>query len=316
VLVVEIPDGQDKPFISRNGRIYRRQADSSDPVYEKDRYTIDQLYTEGKKFEEAFRKRLAEESDLTPDDQRGWLKLLISPYPPCVWKEPELMRQEQLAELLKSSSQPRPISYYSSSDAWKGTIPFDTGFATGTSIILRQRSTNPLGLMTLSAEFSLDGTAILDIPVRTITNTATFINQIKSEEAQRLLAGHEFVRLIDLGELFLVLASLVTFYQDWLGAQPCVSEIRFAARLDDLERGVPFFDSDHWAQYVREFGFPVCHKRRLFVPRRYWWAWDPKVDVPLWQLITFNISYELGIPETLHGHLLSEAAPRTHSQHN
>lgn len=126
VLVVEIPDGQDKPFISRNGRIYRRQADSSDPVYEKDRYTIDQLYTEGKKFEEAFRKRLAEESELTPDDQRGWLKLLISPYPPCVWKEPELMRQERLADLLKSSSQPRPISYYSSSDAWKGTIPFDT----------------------------------------------------------------------------------------------------------------------------------------------------------------------------------------------
>lgn len=309
VLVLEIPGSQDKPFISRNGRIYRRAADSSEPVFEKDRYTIDQLYDEGKKFEKGFRKRLAEESDLTPDDQRGWLRLLISPYPPCVWKQPEMMLQERVAELLKSSSEPRTIGYYSSTDGWKGTMPFDTAFPTGTSIILRQRATNQVGLMSVSVELSLDGTAVFEIPIRTDANTPTFLKQIKSPEAQRVLEGHDLLRLIDLGTLSLSLsiASLVTFYQEWLGPQPCVSEFRFAGRVDDVERGVPFFDSDHWAQYVREFGFPVCHKRRLFVPGRLWWWWEPKMDAPLWQIIALYISYALGIPESLHRHVLAEA---------
>jgi hypothetical protein len=98
-----------------------------------------------------------------------------------------------------------------------------------------------------------------------------------------------------------------------VGEEPCVSEIRFAARLDDVDRGTPFFDSDQWAQHVREFGFPVCHKRRLFVPANYWWAWSGIDNVPLWQFISIVISYELGIPEPLHPHLLAEAAPRLHS---
>lgn len=311
VLVVEIPDGQDKPFISRNGRIYRRAADSSDPVFEKDRYTIDQLYAEGKEFEKGFRERLAEEVDLSPDDHRGWLKLLISPYPRCVWKDAGLMLNERVAEVLKSSSQKRDISYYSKADAWKGTMPLDTGFGTGTWLMLAQRATNPLGLMTLSAQFSLAGDAVFHIPITVTSNTSAF--GVKSEEARRLLAGNEFLRLIDLGPISLALASLVTFYEEWLGAQPCVSEMRFAARVDDIERGVPFFDSDHWAQHIREFGFPVCHKRRLFVPAKRWWPWSRADNVPLWQMISILINHELGIPERLHRHLLAETALRDDS---
>ena len=48
VLVVFIPDNQDKPFICKNGRVYRRVADSSDPILENNRYALDKLYEEGK----------------------------------------------------------------------------------------------------------------------------------------------------------------------------------------------------------------------------------------------------------------------------
>src|SRR5437763_11216397 len=35
VLVVYVPEDQDTPFLTKDGRIYRRIADSSDPVFEK-----------------------------------------------------------------------------------------------------------------------------------------------------------------------------------------------------------------------------------------------------------------------------------------
>jgi len=169
VLVVEIPDGQDKPFVSLNGRIYRRTADSSEPVYENDRYTIDRLYRKGRGFRKAFRERLAERLDLSPQDHRGWARILISPYPNIVTKL-EVPSSEHVEETLKLSSDVRDIRYYSDLN-FKGTIPFNIGFTTGTSIVLRQATDQPLQFLTLSAEFFIDGTAVFDIPVPSTTIT-------------------------------------------------------------------------------------------------------------------------------------------------
>ena len=43
VLAVYIPENQETPFITRDGRVYRRTYDSSDPVPETSRYTLDLL---------------------------------------------------------------------------------------------------------------------------------------------------------------------------------------------------------------------------------------------------------------------------------
>jgi hypothetical protein len=47
VVIVHVPEEQDTPFVTRDGRIYRRTADSSDPVHERDRYVVDQLVEHG-----------------------------------------------------------------------------------------------------------------------------------------------------------------------------------------------------------------------------------------------------------------------------
>jgi predicted HTH transcriptional regulator len=47
VLVVNVPGNQDTPFITSDGRLYRRTHDSSDPVPETSRYALDQLMERG-----------------------------------------------------------------------------------------------------------------------------------------------------------------------------------------------------------------------------------------------------------------------------
>jgi predicted HTH transcriptional regulator len=54
VLVVQIPSEQETPFISKDGRIYRRLHDSSDPVAESNRYAVDRLVEEGRKSADRF----------------------------------------------------------------------------------------------------------------------------------------------------------------------------------------------------------------------------------------------------------------------
>src|SRR6266581_7747514 len=47
VLVVYVPGEQDTPFITRDGRIYRRVSDSSNPVPENQRLAVDHMVEQG-----------------------------------------------------------------------------------------------------------------------------------------------------------------------------------------------------------------------------------------------------------------------------
>ena len=53
VLVVSVPDRQATPFITSDGRVYRRSGDSSTPVPEKDRHSFDRLVDLGREPEKA-----------------------------------------------------------------------------------------------------------------------------------------------------------------------------------------------------------------------------------------------------------------------
>jgi predicted HTH transcriptional regulator len=48
VLVVYVPGEQDTPFITRDGRIYRRVSDSSDPIPENQRSAVDRIVDQGR----------------------------------------------------------------------------------------------------------------------------------------------------------------------------------------------------------------------------------------------------------------------------
>ena len=83
IIVVQVPEGPNSPYIHNDGRIYRRVGDSSQPVSVTDRSTFDLLAQRG---EEA-RKRLAERVLWSPVTSKGeenqpyiHLSILSDPY--------------------------------------------------------------------------------------------------------------------------------------------------------------------------------------------------------------------------------------------
>jgi predicted HTH transcriptional regulator len=73
VLTIYIPHRQETPFITKDGRLYRRTYDSSDPVPETSRYALDQLIERGKEVSKRF-------ASFSKDEQGSNLRWDSLPY--------------------------------------------------------------------------------------------------------------------------------------------------------------------------------------------------------------------------------------------
>jgi hypothetical protein len=319
VIVVQVPSYQDKPFISSDGRIYRRVTDSSDPISEKDRYAVDRLYSEGRRYRKIFAEFCKDDFIFDDMEHRGWLKLYIAPYPNDIHND-SYMEQETVKKLLLKSKDSLHIPYYDVS--LNMGMPFDVGYSTYEAIMLRQVGSNPVVANPLSIELYSDGWAKFFIPIpffhKFNWNDIESLNSSRTKEALRTILGQghlemlESLRFIDVGALSAIIATLVTFYMDWVGEQPATNEFRYAAVIEDIRRTVPFFDSDKWGEFVAEFGLPVNGRKIINIrpSSENWFSWGADRSFPLWQIISLMISYAFGLPEPLYQKALHEWAKR------
>ncbi len=82
IIAVAIPTGSNAPYIHRDGRIYMRIADSSDPGVEKDRFILDQLWQRGQQAHQKLDKFLLSKPILSHGETNSTyleLFLLVDP---------------------------------------------------------------------------------------------------------------------------------------------------------------------------------------------------------------------------------------------
>jgi hypothetical protein len=106
VLVIYVPEEQDTPFITSDGKIYRRVADSSDPMPEKDRYAVDRLYDRQRQHAKQFERFFHNSPTRYSNDQLAWLTLVLSPYPSGLIDRYSVLYPENVEQLFLRSQQP------------------------------------------------------------------------------------------------------------------------------------------------------------------------------------------------------------------
>lgn len=169
VLVVYVPDGQDTPFISKDGRIYRRVSDSSDPILETNRYTVDKLYENGREIRRHFEELCCDKRSFSQaQDGQGWVSLFLSPYPLGIVEKPNLWSNKGIQELLELSQ--RPLKIFNESGEVTGNLPFNSAQPTFQSVILRQTQLEHLAFNSLEIELFNDGQAKLFIPLQYLSS--------------------------------------------------------------------------------------------------------------------------------------------------
>jgi hypothetical protein len=278
VLVVYIPSDQEMPFISKDGRIYRRVHDSSDPVPETSRYAVDRLYEEGKKAAKRFERFSRDERILSKGEAESisWVNIYLAPYPLGTVEKFDLASASDVEEILRKSQAPFNIPI-DGVETLQGHFPFNTAQPTLNSIILQQIEPSKVAFNTLWVELFSDGSAKLLIPLQFMPKLAeNNLLNLESAEAKDALqaildADYEdntkYLRFFDAGKLMMVLVVLMGFYKHWLGEDSPVTDIKAAIEIENAWRVVPFFDDDEWGEHVKNLGLPVMKTGGTRIPR-------------------------------------------------
>jgi hypothetical protein len=274
-VVVYVPGDQACPFITKDGRIYRRTHDSSEPIAENSRYSLDELVQRGQKISEAFKRFAVDqrhEGNVVDRDSR--ICVFISPSPLGVVQKYNLSTQESVAAMVVESTRPRPLGD-PFPETLTGNIPLDTALVRLRSIVLRQVMKGYEHEPGFSLELDTFGRCKICVPVnsKTVTELQTLQSQAASDVLAQLAHDHvnenmpiDRLRFFNIGDTWLPVFLLVSYYLNWLQPPPYIAGYDIAVEAVGVVHHVPFYDSDRWAEHVRTFGLPVTLRNRSRVP--------------------------------------------------
>jgi hypothetical protein len=321
VLVVYIPGEQDTPFITRDGRIYRRVSDCSEPEPETQRPAVDHLVEQGQDSARAFQQFCQDTRTFSKAEvSTPWMNIFISPYPLGMIERFELTSQTGLERLLKRSQEVIPLIMESAEAPillGRYIVPFQQGRVTPNSVFLKQINSgaNQITQISLSMELFDDGRVRLFIPLRRIhvIDREALSPEITSRQVRTILEDHyrqdanlHMAKFFDLTTLWQAILALTNFYLDWVQDDlDLISNFRVELRGNDLWRTVAFVDDDRWAEHVRTFHLPIIANNEVTIPeeRREGVIIDPKESpTPLWGTLLPLAGLMFGLPiETLMG---------------
>ena len=306
VLLVYVPGDQDTPFITNDGRIYRRNNDSSDPVPENDRHTIDKLVEAGRRSDDEFAAFCQDDRTFSnSEDGMAWLRIFLS-HPRGVIAKTDIILNADLQARLERTK--FPVDIVGRETTWfSSTIPFNVAQPRFRSVVLRHVETHRLAFNSFEMELFVDGRAKFFIPLSYFgglgLHTPTGICSERVQAVFQMMAGDDpqkktaHLHFLDVARMWLVVAWCLGYYYDWIGTNNRLFETRIAASLDGVWRSVPFFDSDEWAAQVEKSGLPVMGRDAVSIP-------DPPGGT-VWLGETFNlrwlifchmIGFALGLP--------------------
>jgi Putative DNA-binding domain len=280
VLVVYVPSEQDTPFITKDGRIYRRVSDSSEPVPETQRSAVDRLVEQGRDHARAFQLFCQDPRTFSDSEaSTPWVNIFLSPYPLGMVERFELTSQDGLERLLKRSRETIPLIRAGDEEPpLLGKIPFQQARAMLNSVFLKQINSNAHQTTqnSLSMELFDDGRARFFIPLRIIkvTNGEIISSEVRSRQVRVILEDHlrqdadlYLANFFDLTSLWQAAFLMANFYLDWVKNDlPLIHNFRVLLHGNRLWRTVAFVDEDRWAEHVRTFHLPIMANNEMKIP--------------------------------------------------
>jgi len=309
VLAVHIPEGDDTPYYTRDGKIYRRVADSSDPLPENDRHAIDRLVDKGRAANLTFEDFCNDPRILAHNDE-PWLSVFLKPALPPPERPDDWISSQHVASARSEFSSQTQVPFTSGVAYFDANIPFHTAVLGHDALILRHQPKNDLVTPNLEIELFHDGRCRLFVPIISRPAwTSANIGSIVSLKTRNVIATRytspSFGRLsfFDVRDLWFVLGLLVTSYETHLRVSSGVKEadavpFRWRFQLRRVANTVAFVDDDSWADFASESNLPVIQHDVITVPEPHAYQ-RPLIateDIPLWGQLATRICVSLGLP--------------------
>ena len=255
IIVVQIPQGADCPYVHNDGRIYRRIADSSNPKAETDRSSLDLLIERGKKAH----SRLADRVTRIPTVSKGeenqcyiHLSIISDPYETMShWYSAgfstftELMRQ--------------------------GSIRFDNIYSKSGAYIARQVNDNDPYNRVLTWEFSRHCHSFVTYPVPLVQRRNSDADRPENSIYETIMSkitenGLGSSRVVDLNLALIALMLMIRRHRRLVWHANVKGPFYVKAHLENIWRTVPFIDLPAYSAHVNEHGLPIVQDTDVLVP--------------------------------------------------
>ena len=199
IIMVSVPWSPIAPHVHRNGRIYRRVADGSEPRPENDRFVLDQLWQRAQELKSRFAEWHDRDPEFSKDEHsQPFIRLLITP---SLWHDRQPFPDLELQELREIMGAIQGVI---------SSLPFDTVFTSAPGFIARQcANNNPQDLgLTWRLRGNLAGEVL--IPLKTFEApkpemVETLLHGYKNANRFATLlkrSGFTTPRIVDLNYLF------------------------------------------------------------------------------------------------------------------
>ena len=254
LIVVQIPQGPNTPYVHNDGRIYRRIADSSNPKPETDRATLDLLFQRGVQS----RSRLEEYITRNPtvseaEDRVPYLHLFIL-------SDPFEFQGHWYGGNFRDFSEVMKLDM----------LPFNNIFPSSQGFVARQTGNDPYW-RSLTWEFSRRCHSFITVPIPVLPNdnvdaswdTFSIGNKFIEKYYSSNLAP---ARILDLNVMIDLCAAVLTRHRHLAYKAGVVGPFFIKARLDDVWRCVPFLDLPAYLSQIYEFGLPIVQDSDFMAP--------------------------------------------------
>jgi hypothetical protein len=268
ILVVEIPESDETPHITRDGRIYRRNAEGSDPVPETNRYVLDQLYEKSTKIEEEIARFCRREIIFSKaEENNSWIEIYLMPYPLNRMDIADFFDEIFVDKLKQKLNELTIVELIKGGSNISGTIAFNSVAASPRSIIFRQVNPGQLQFMTLTFELFRNGNAKIIIPFEFMR----YDSDMDSPVWKKLIAslqkedGH-LLRIINGFKALTAFSLLLQKYFDFLKSRNWQDELLTAYKIENTWKTILFLDSGTFLDHISKYGVPLCQRKNACIP--------------------------------------------------
>ena len=255
IVVVQIPEGPNSPYIHNDGRIYRRVGDSSQPFPVTDRATFDLLAQKG----EETRSKLAD-------------KVLWSPVTSKLEEDQPFLHISILSDPYEVIGHWYDGAFSDFAEVMSGHIlPFNNIFSSAEGFIARQTSLQNAYNRLFTWHFSRDCHSFVTVPIPCLAPS-------DAEPAWRFYSiGAEFhaylfqrnlydARILDLNFLINLIGAITMRHRTLVGRSNITGPLYMKARLENVWRTIPFIENSKYMEYIQSYGMPLVQYSDIVIP--------------------------------------------------
>ena len=261
VLIVQVFEGYDTPYISNNGKVYIRVNGTSEPL--KDRYQFEKLLEKKQYFE----KKVSSFMDNTFFFD-NYVKYPYLEFYVFVNNPKNVLFEDFYSEEFFENLKENFNSKVELADGveFSASVNFDNIYGSVDSYMIRHvHDNNPL-ITGITLELFKEGHLKLIFPFNTY-NTRSLNNEYESLiHFDSFISEYNDLRIIDLAESIFTFQTILAQYKRLLKKFDCNYDLNFKYKFNNFDLLTPFMDSNEYMEFIIENKLPINLKTSINIP--------------------------------------------------